>query len=60
MRLKNDEVISAPSSPDWGWRIELEVTELDEFEMRMYNISPQGEEELAVQARYDRSIEADE
>lgn len=40
----------APPDPDWGWRIEIENPEIDFLVMRMINISPQGEEALAVLA----------
>lgn len=39
--------------PDWHWRIELEPLG-DEFLFRMFNISPEGNEELAVDGRYTR------
>lgn len=42
----------APPDPDWGWRIEIRAAGAREFEIRMFNISPEGEEALAVQATY--------
>jgi len=45
---------AAPPGPDWGWRIEIHAEAADRFEMIMYNISPEGEEALAVEARYTR------
>ena len=45
---------AAPSGPDWGWRIEIEAGAEDKFELIMYNISPDGQEMLAVQASYQR------
>ena len=47
---------SVPSSPDWEWRIELEVID-DTLELRMFNIPPQGKEEPAVKALSDRVVE---
>jgi hypothetical protein len=41
-------------SPDWGWRIEFESTTPDALRMRMHNISPDGDEVLAVDAWYRR------
>lgn len=42
----------ALSGPDWGWRIFLEPGGIDSFRIYMYNITPQGVEELAVEADY--------
>lgn len=44
----------APTGPDWGWRIELDLHHADRLQMRMYNITPDGQEMLAVQAVYSR------
>jgi hypothetical protein len=41
----------APEGPDWGWRIELAVSQA-EFTMHMWNITPSGQEILAVMAQY--------
>jgi hypothetical protein len=40
--------------PAWGWRIEIELTG-DTLHFRMFNISPEGDEEWAVRASYKRS-----
>ena len=40
------------SGPDWGWRIVVEPGGIDSFRIFMYNINPQGVEELAVEADY--------
>ena len=40
--------------PDWGWRTVLEP-EGDTFRLTMYNVSPDGEEALGVEARYTRA-----
>lgn len=42
------------NAPDWYWRIELHLRKPDELEMCMYNISPEGKEDLAVCASYQR------
>ena len=44
----------APSGPDWGWRIEIEPPEGNTLVIRMINISPEGQETLAVLAQYRR------
>jgi hypothetical protein len=44
---------AAPPGPDWGWRIVLSPGE--SFRMTMYNIWPEGKDELAVTAVYTRS-----
>lgn len=49
---------AAPEGPPWGWRITLEPDEGEAFTLRMYNITPEGEEMLAVEARYTRSSES--
>lgn len=45
---------SAPPGPDWGWRIVLAGQSDGEIRIRMYNISPEGDEALAVEAEYSR------
>ena len=44
---------SVPDQPDRGWRTEIRPKE-DRFEVVMYNISPEGGEDIAVEAKYDR------
>jgi hypothetical protein len=46
---------SAPGGPDWGWRIVLGADSADEIHILMYNITPDGQEALAVEARYVRA-----
>ena len=41
----------APTGPDWGWRTVVAPT-AGGFELVMFNISPEGEEALAVRNRY--------
>jgi hypothetical protein len=43
---------SAPEGPDWGWRIVVAAGQEGGFELRMYNIPPDGGEALAVEAKY--------
>lgn len=44
---------AAPPGPDWGWRIEL-APQSDQVQMRMFNIWPEGREDPAVEASYQR------
>ena len=44
----------APSGPDWGWRIIITAPSENQLQVVMYNCSPDGAEELAVQAVYKR------
>jgi hypothetical protein len=47
----------APEGPDWGWRIEIGGPD-GSLVVRMTNITPQGEEALAVLAEYGRAGQA--
>ena len=40
--------VPTPPRPDWGWRIEIHPAVADGFQLRMYNITPDGEEALAA------------
>ena len=42
---------SVPGHPDWGWRIEFKPGK-NSLAMKMFNISPEGEEGIAVDAEY--------
>ena len=42
----------APPGPDWGWRIEIEQGEEGELAISMFNIWPDGREEIAVRTSY--------
>jgi uncharacterized protein DUF1579 len=44
---------AAPPGPDWGWRIEITPSE-ESLRMVMFNIWPEGKEDLAVEAVYER------
>jgi hypothetical protein len=44
---------AAPPGPDWGWRFVISEEGL-KLKLIMTNISPQGEEEPAVEAEYER------
>jgi hypothetical protein len=43
------------SSPDWGWRTVIESRDGHPLRMLMYNISLDGKEELAVEARFTKA-----
>ena len=45
---------SVPDHPDWGWRTEVIPTE-DGFRYAMYNVSPEGVEEIAVETDFVRA-----
>lgn len=40
--------------PDWGWRILLEPRDGAHLILRMFNVTPDGEEELAVETNFVR------
>jgi hypothetical protein len=42
----------APEGPDWGWRIVLAAAPPAAIRLVMHNISPDGNEALAVEANY--------
>lgn len=44
---------SAPDNTEWGWRIEL-ISGSDQFKINMFNVSPDGEEKIAVESGYSR------
>jgi hypothetical protein len=39
--------------PDWGWRTEI-IPEIDNFKYLMCNVSPEGQEEWAVEMEFKR------
>lgn len=47
---------AAPPGPDWGWRIEIEPHDRNSWTLRMYNVSPEGEDHIAVLAKYEREL----
>ena len=44
----------AAPGPDWGWRTQL-TPSTDAWTMTMFNVWPDGREDLAVKARYERN-----
>jgi hypothetical protein len=54
--LSVDGTYAAPPGPDWGWRLTIEPHGSGRLRLRMFNISPSGQTDLAVEAVYDRSI----
>lgn len=45
---------SVPGYPDWGWRIVIEPGD-NTWRLLMYNVTPEGEEFLGVEAVYTRA-----
>lgn len=45
---------AVPDNPDWGWRLEI-IPNDDQFRFAMYNVSPDGAEELAVETDFQRA-----
>jgi hypothetical protein len=45
---------AALPGPDWGWRMVIGPGDGDTFRLVMYNISPDGQEDLAVEASYTK------
>lgn len=39
---------AAPGHPHWGWRTELHDSDPAQLVIRMFNVSPQGQEDLGV------------
>lgn len=58
-RFSDDSILmkgfyEVPNHPDWGWRTDIFFTEEDSLKIVMYNVSPEGAEDLAVEAEYFR------
>ncbi len=47
---------SYPPGPDWGWSTLLRTDGENRFEITMMNISPDGEETLAVRMEFGRKV----
>jgi len=45
---------AAPPGPDWGWRIALQRVSAQALAIAMFNISPEGDEDIAVRIALDR------
>jgi Protein of unknown function (DUF1579) len=45
---------AGPGVPDWGWRTQI-TCEADSWAMTMWNVTPGGDEALAVRAEYGRA-----
>jgi hypothetical protein len=45
---------SVPDHPDWGWRTVVEPERDNVFKIIMYNVTPEGEESLAVEMELKR------
>ena len=44
----------APPDPDWGWKTIIRPVGADSLDILMYNVTPQGDEELATRNTYRR------
>jgi hypothetical protein len=44
---------SVPDNQDWGWRTEI-VTDPQRFQVSMFNVSPDGKEDITVESIYTR------
>lgn len=42
-----------PNHPDWGWRIVISTSE-NNLRIVMYNVTPEGAEDLAVESEYKK------
>jgi hypothetical protein len=45
---------AAPTGPDWGWKTIIRAIGDDTLEIIMYNVTPDGDEALAVRNTYRR------
>lgn len=45
---------SVPENPDWGWRTEIKQHDNNSFRYSMYNVTPDGAEQLAVETEFER------
>lgn len=45
---------AAPPGPDWGWRTAISTSPDGELAIVMHNVTPDGQETLAVEGRYRR------
>ncbi len=43
-----------PDHPDWGWKTEINFENENSFKIIMHNVTPEGEESLAVEVVYTR------
>lgn len=45
---------SVPDHPDWGWKMEIKFKNETSFKIIMHNVTPEGEESLAVEIDSER------
>ena len=46
---------AVPPGPDWGWRIVIRLAEPAALHVVMHNVTPGGEEDVAVEATFTRA-----
>ena len=46
---------AAPPGPDWGWRIVITPSGGDRLDIGMFNVTPDGRAQLAVESSYSRA-----
>lgn len=44
-----------PDHPDWGWRTDIDCGSGDSFTFTMFNVSPDGDEDLAVESTFQKA-----
>jgi Protein of unknown function (DUF1579) len=49
---------TVPEHPDWGWRTVIDFQDVNSFKFVMYNVTPEGLEELAVESIYARNTQS--
>ncbi len=54
-RLAARGTYPAPPGPDWGWTIAITLESEAHLRITMHNISPEGQEFLAVEGEYSRA-----
>ena len=52
--IKMKGFYAVPEHPDWGWLTIIQPENENSFKIIMYNVSPEGEEDLAVEIELKR------